>query len=244
MGGSNPVIVLEDADMELAVAEAAVSIGATSGQRCSCARRLFVHRAAFEEFAERLVRVLRDLRVGPPLSEGVFMGPLVSQRAFESLARWRELAREAGGERLLLADPGLPPPYAGAGLVIYSDTAQSHRAQREEIFGPEAALYPIDDLEHAIAAANDSDYGLVASVFTRDRARFERCAGRIATGLLNWNRGTIGASGRLPFGGLRRSGNDRPAGSFSTLYCTFHQAHLEGEGPLDPAKLPPGMPWP
>jgi succinylglutamic semialdehyde dehydrogenase len=244
MGGSNPVIVLEDADMELAVAEAAVSIGATSGQRCSCARRLFVHRAAFEEFAERLVRVLRDLRVGPPLSEGVFMGPLVSQRAFDSLARWRELAREAGGERLLLADPGLPPPYAGAGLVIYSDTAQSHRAQREEIFGPEAALYPIDDLEHAIAAANDSDYGLVASVFTRDRARFERCAGRIATGLLNWNRGTIGASGRLPFGGLRRSGNDRPAGSFSTLYCTFHQAHLEGEGPLDPAKLPPGMPWP
>jgi succinylglutamic semialdehyde dehydrogenase len=244
MGGSNPLLVLDDADLELAVAEAAVSICATTGQRCSCARRLFVHRAVIDEFAERLVRVLRGVRAGPPLAEGVFMGPLVSRRAFDSLARWRELAREAGGERLLAADPGLPPPYAGPGLVRYADTVQSHPAQREEIFGPEAALYPIDDLEHGVAAANDSEYGLVAGVFTRDRARYERCVGRIATGLLNWNRGTIGASGRLPFGGLRRSGNHRPAGVFSTLYCTLHQAHLEGAEPLDPARLPPGMPRP
>jgi succinylglutamic semialdehyde dehydrogenase len=158
--------------------------------------------------------------------------------------RGRALAREAGGERLLEVDPGLPPPYAGPGLVRYPDTRQDHPAQREELFGPEAALYAVDDLEHAIAAANDSEYGLVASIFTRDRARYERCIGRVATGLLNWNRGTIGASSRLPFGGLRRSGNHRPAGVTSTLYCTFHQAHLESEEPLDPAKLPPGMPRP
>jgi succinylglutamic semialdehyde dehydrogenase len=244
MGGSNPLLVLDDADLELAVAEAALSICATTGQRCSCARRLFVDRAVVDEFAERLVRVLRGVRAGPPLAEGVFMGPLVSESAFESLARWRALSKQAGGERLLEADPGLPPPFVGPGLVRYTDTIQSHPAQREEIFGPEAALYAVEGLEHAIAAANDSEYGLVASVFTRDRARFERCVGRIATGLLHWNRGTIGASGRLPFGGLRRSGNHRPAGVFSTLYCTFHQAHLESEEPLDPAKLPPGMPRP
>jgi succinylglutamic semialdehyde dehydrogenase len=244
LGGSNPLLVLGDADLELAVAETALSVAATTGQRCSCARRLFVERAVIEPFAERLARVLRGLRIGPPLETGVFMGPLVSPRAAESLASWRRATREAGGERLLDVDPGLPPPYVGPGLVRYPDTQQRHPAQREEIFGPEAALYAVDDLEHAIAAANDSDYGLVASVFTRERARFERCVGRVATGLLNWNRGTIGASSRLPFGGLRRSGNHRPAAIFSTLYCTFHQAHLESQGGFDPAGLPPGMPRP
>jgi succinylglutamic semialdehyde dehydrogenase len=79
---------------------------------------------------------------------------------------------------------------------------------------------------------------------TRDRARYEHCIGRVRTGLLNWNRGTIGASGKLPFGGLRRSGNDRPAGLFSTLYCTVPQSHLEHAGGLDPKLLPPGIPRP
>jgi succinylglutamic semialdehyde dehydrogenase len=244
LGGSNAAIVLDDTDLELAVAELALSVAATTGQRCSCARRLFVHRAVIEPFAERLAGVLRGLRIGAPLDPGVFMGPLVSLRAAESLARWRRATREAGGERVLDVDPALPPPFVGPGLVRYADTAQKHPAQREEIFGPEAALYAVDDLEHAIAAANDSEYGLVASVFTRERARFERCVGRVATGLLNWNRATIGASSRLPFGGLRRSGNDRPAAIFSTLYCTTHQAHLEGDGRFDPATLPPGMPRP
>ncbi len=102
----------------------------------------------------------------------------------------------------------------------------------------------MDDLDAAIAAVNDSDYGLVASVMTRDRAAYEHCVGRVRTGLLNWNRGTIGASGKLPFGGLRASGNDRPAGVVSTVYWTVPQSHLESEGKFDPAGLPPGMPAP
>jgi succinylglutamic semialdehyde dehydrogenase len=244
MGGSNAIVVLADADLELAVAEAALSIAATTGQRCSCARRLFVARPIFEEFAERLARVLRSLRIGPPLEPGVFMGPLVDRAAWEALARWRARATEAGGERLLLVEPDLPPPYAGAGLVRFEKLAQTHPYQREEIFGPEAALYPVDDLDQAIVAVNDSDYGLVASVFTRERASYERCIGRVRTGLLHWNRATVGASGRLPFGGEGRSGNARPAGILSSLYCTFPQAHLEHAGGFDPAKLPPGMPRP
>jgi succinylglutamic semialdehyde dehydrogenase len=244
LGGKNAIVVLDDADLDLAVAESAVSICASTGQRCSSASRIFVERRTLEPFEAKLVRVLRGVKIGPPLEDGVFMGPLVSRAAHQKLLRYRALAAAAGGERVLEVDPGRPAPYAGAGLVRFASPRQPHAYQRDEIFGPEAALYPVEDLEQAIEAVNDSDYGLVASVMTRERARFERCIGRIQTGLLNWNRGTIGASGRLPFGGSKRSGNDRPAGILSSLYCAAPQARLEHAGGFDPASLPPGLPRP
>jgi succinylglutamic semialdehyde dehydrogenase len=244
LGGSNAMIVCADADLDLAVSEAAISIAATTGQRCTAVRRIFVERPLRERFQEKLTAVLTGLRVGPPLDEGVFMGPLASLDAHARLERMRSLASAAGGERALLVDTGRPPPYTGAGLVRFDSTAQRHPYQREEIFGPEAALYPTDDLDEAIAATNDSDYGLAASVITRSRAKWERCVGRIRTGVLNWNKGTVGASGRLPFGGSAKSGNDRPAGVTATLYCTAPQAHLESEAGFDPSTLPPGMPKP
>jgi succinylglutamic semialdehyde dehydrogenase len=244
MGGKNGMLVLDDADLELAAAEAAVSIAATTGQRCSCLSRLFVGRRVVDAFQERLVALLAGLRIGAPLDEETFMGPLVSRTAFEKLERFRAGALEAGGELVLRRDPGAPPPFAGPGLVRFASLEQRHPYQREEIFGPEAALYPVGDLDEGIAALNDSDYGLVASVVTRSRSVFEHARGRVRTGLLNWNRGTIGASGRLPFGGLRRSGNDRPAGILAALYCTFPQAVLENEAPFDASLLPPGVPRP
>jgi len=245
MGGKNAVVVLADADLPHALAETALSICATTGQRCSCASRLFVQRALLDEFTERLRSMLAEVSIGDPLDESVFMGPLVSEAAHAKVLRFRGLAAEAGGERLLEVDPGRPAPFAGPGLVRFADADQSHPYQREEVFGPEAAIHPVEDLAHAIEAVNDSDYGLVASLFTRDRAAWEHAVGRIRTGLLNWNRGTIGASGRLPFGGLRRSGNDRPAGLHASLYCTHPQAHLEAPEPrLDPDSLPPGLPRP
>ena len=149
-----------------------------------------------------------------------------------------------GTSHVLLVTPDLPAPYAGAGLVRFFSTAQSHAYQRDEIFGPEASLYPVDDLDEAIAAINDSDYGLAASVMTRDRRRYEHCIGRIQTGLLNWNKATVGASGKLPFGGGKRSGNHREAGITSTLYCSFPRSHLENDAAFDPATVPPGMPKP
>jgi succinylglutamic semialdehyde dehydrogenase len=244
LGGKNAMIVAADADLEQAVAEAAVSIAASTGQRCSSLSRLFVARKIVDAFSERLVKVLSGLRIGSPLAEETFMGPLVSIAAHEKLEKYRAGARDAGGEVVLRVDPGAPPPFAGPGLVRFPALAQAHPYQREEIFGPEAALYAFDDLDTAIEAANDSDYGLVAAVMSRSRASYERALGRLRVGVLNWNRGTIGASGRLPFGGLFRSGNDRPAGIFSTIYCTFPQAHLESEAGFDPATLPPGVPRP
>ena len=244
MGGRNAVLVLNDADLDLAVAETAISMCASTGQRCTCTSRIFVEAAVEAAFTDKLVRVLEGIRVGPPLADGVFMGPLASRAGFDRVLDYRARSSDAGGERLLLVDPALPPPYVGAGLVRFERAEQNHPYQRDEIFGPEAALYPIGDLEAGIAAVNDSDYGLAASVFTKNRAHWEQCVGRIDVGCLNWNQGTVGASGRLPFGGKKRSGNDRPAGIGATLYCATPQSHLESEAQFDPNGLPPGMPRP
>ena len=244
LGGKNAMIVWQDADLRLAAAEAALSIAATTGQRCSSLSRIFVARARIEEFSERLAKLLGGLAIGPPLEDGVFMGPLVSRAAFERVMRWRVQASAAGGERIFRGETNRIAPFIAPALVRFATLEQSHPVQREEIFGPEAALYAVDDLDRAIAAVNDSDYGLAASVMSADRAVYEHCIGRIRTGILNWNRGTIGASSKLPFGGGRKSGNDRPAAITSTLYCTTPQAHIEYAGPLDPKTLPPGFPEP
>jgi succinylglutamic semialdehyde dehydrogenase len=244
LGGKNGMIVWNDADLPLALTEAALSIAATTGQRCSSLSRIFVARARLDEFTERLGKLLGGLVIGPPLEPGVFMGPLVSRAAFDRVTKWRAQAAEAGGERVFRGEIDRIAPFVAPGLVRFERLQQSHPYQREEMFGPEAALYPVDDLDQAIAAVNDSDYGLAASVMSRNRAVYEHCVGRIQAGVLNWNRGTIGASGRLPFGGGRKSGNDRPAGVTATLYCTAPQAHLEHAGGLDPKTLPPGFPEP
>ena len=244
MGGKNAMLVCGDADLELAVAEAALSMCATTGQRCSSLSRIFVEAPLVDRFAERLARVLTGIRIGAPLDERVFMGPLVSCASHARLERARAMSLQAGGERVVIGNCELPPPFVAPGLARFSDTDQRHAYHRDEIFAPEAGLYPVVDLDHAIAAANDSDYALAASVMTRDRARYEYAIGRVQAGILNWNRGTIGASGKLPFGGGRRSGNDRPAGILSTVYCTVPQSHLEYAGAFDPASLPPGMPRP
>lgn len=244
MGGKNAIAVLSDAELDLAVAETALSICVSTGQRCTCASRIFVARSLFDEFCEKLVATLREIKIGHPFDDGVFMGPLISKEAAAKVEQFRELARSAGGERILTVDPGLPQPYTGPGLMRFEDAAQDHPYKREEIFGPEAALYPIDDLDQAISAINDSDYGLAAAVFTRERRSYDYSVGRIRTGILNWNKGTTGASGKLPFGGLGKSGNDRPAGIAASIYATYAQAHLESEGGFDSSSLPPGFPKP
>ncbi len=105
------------------------------------------------------------------------------------------------------------------------------------------ALLEFDRIDDAIEVLNASDYGLVASVFSRDRATFERFYRESRVGLLNWNTGTVGASSRLPFGGVGRSGNDHPAGVLATVACTYPVASLEMESAAVP-KPPPGFPWP
>jgi succinylglutamic semialdehyde dehydrogenase len=244
LGGHNPAIVLADADLSKAVHDVLWGAFVTAGQRCSGTALALVEERCLDAFSTLLLQKVQAMRVGDPRDD-VFMGPLVSEAArtrfLESLAQ-----AEREGVVPLLASQPLALATQGAYVtpsVHRIDDVRGRAYETEELFGPDLALAAVTDLEHALSWANRSPYGLSASVFTRDRARFEHAFGELRYGCVNWNTPTCGASSRLPFGGTRKSGNHRPAALFSTLYCTYPVASLEGASELDVSALSPGLIW-
>jgi len=241
MGGKNGVLVCADADLEAAAHAIAFGATATAGQRCSATSRVVVLREVADALSARLTRVLKQIRIGYELDEDVFMGPLISADARERHARVLELARAEGAELLLEGGPSegpRPGHYVRPSLHRTPGLSRQSRYQCEEHFVPDLCLLEVDSLEEGSAALNATDYGLAGSVFTRDRSAFEYVFRESRLGLLNWNTSTVGAASRLPFGGVGRSGNDRPAGVLSTLYCTYPVASLELEQPEPDAGFP------
>ena len=244
MGGKNAALVLRDADLDKAVYDALFSAFVSAGQRCTAASRLIVEGppSRADALAARIAAVAQRLSIGHPLRDGVFMGPLASEAALEKF-----LAGVRAAPETLLE----PRPISPGGLRGFYVTPGVHRVrertgsayERDELFGPDLAVYHAASAEEAVAIANATDYGLAASVHTASRDSFERCLSGLECGVVNWNAPTVGASGRLPFGGLKRSGNHRPAALFSTLYCAAPVAILRGEGHLDRSRLAPGVGW-
>ncbi len=245
LGGKNAALALAGCDEPKAIYDALFSAFVSAGQRCTAASRLIVEGppARADAFAERLAALARKLVVGHPLDAGVFMGPLASEAAQAKF----ETGLAAADADVVLASRRLEPRglrgcYVSPAVHRVRVRAGS-RYQREELFGPDLAVYSAGSLEEAVAIANDTDYGLAASVHTDSVPAFERAALLLSAGCINWNAPTVGASGRLPFGGTRKSGNHRPAGLFSTLYCAEPVALMRGEPRLDAKKLAPGVTW-
>ena len=242
MGGKNAAVVLADADLEKAAYDVLFSAFVSAGQRCTAASRAIVVGNA-RRFAQRIVQLARQLSIGHPLDDGVFMGPLASPAALEKFERG---IRAAEAETLLdarrLQPRGLEGCYVSPS-VHFVGQRRSSPYEREELFGPDLAVYPAASEEEALQIANATDYGLAASVHTRSEQAFDRCQRALECGVVNWNAPTVGASGRLPFGGLKRSGNHRPAALWSTLYCSAPVAVLRGDGAFDRTKLAPGVAW-
>ncbi|MGZ6142753.1 MAG: aldehyde dehydrogenase family protein [Myxococcales bacterium] len=242
MGGKNAAIVLGDADFDKAVYDVLFSAFVSAGQRCTAASRAIIVGDA-RRFAKRIAQLAEKLSIGHPLDDGVFMGPLASPAALEKF----EKGLAGAGEEVLLASRRVKPRgLDGCYLtpsVHFVQNSRNTPYQREELFGPDLAVVPAASEEEALALANATDYGLAASVHTRSAEAFDRCQRALECGVVNWNAPTVGASGRLPFGGLKRSGNHRPAALWSTLYCAAPVAILRGEPTLDPAKLAPGVAW-
>ena len=243
LGGHNPASVCADAPLDKAVHDVVWGAFVTCGQRCSGTAIAFVEDPIFEQFQERVLQRVARLRVGDPLEPNVFMGPLVS-----ALARERYLAALGAAERagVTALKPSsalaLGPQGAYVAPSVHRlDQPRGLAYERDELFGPDLALARVSSLDHAIERANASPYGLAASVFTSDAQSFAHALPRLRFGCVNWNAPTCGASSRLPFGGLKHSGNHRPAALFSTLYATYPVATLEGASVVDPAGMSPGF---
>ena len=213
LGGSDPYLILEDADLELAVEACAVSRMNNSGQSCIAAKRLLVVPEVREAFESALLQRLQSFRVGDPREEGVQIGPLARQDLRDELHR-QVVASIEGGARLVLGgeipdEPGwFYPP------TLLTDPPRGTPARDDELFGPVAVIISVRDEAEAIRVANESSYGLGAGVFTRDRARGERIAREELEVGLAFVNDCVSSDPGLPFGGIKDSGFGRELGAF------------------------------
>ncbi|HEV2429573.1 MAG TPA: aldehyde dehydrogenase family protein [Thermoplasmata archaeon] len=216
LGGKNPEIVLEDADLDLALEGLLFGAFGTSGQRCTATSRLILDAKVYEEFLGRLVDRVRALKVGDPLVESTEMGPVASRDQEAKVMGYIDGAR-ASGDRLALGGTKLTGREYDRGSFLAPtifETRHGSRISTEEIFGPVLAVLKVSGFEEAVRVANDVSYGLSSSIYTKDVGRAFRAIEELEAGITYVNAPTIGAEVQLPFGGVKNTGNGgREAGS-------------------------------
>lgn len=241
MGGNNPLIVEDPADIDGAVHLAIQSAFISAGQRCTCARRLLVKRGPQgDAFLTRLVEVASRLTPAAWDAEPQpFIGGLVSPQAAERVleAFHQHLTR---GATALLTPALLRPGSAllSPGIVEMSDARD---VPDEEVFGPLLSVWRYDSFDEAIALANDTRYGLACGLISPDRAQFDQLLLEARAGIVNWNKPLTGAASTAPFGGIGASGNHRPSAWYAADYCAWPMATLESPTFALPDSLSPGL---
>jgi aldehyde dehydrogenase (NAD+) len=242
MGGKNAVIVMDDADLELATDGILWSAFGTSGQRCTAASRVVVQRKVQKELVERLVARAGGMRLGNGLDESVDVGPVVSGGQLKSINDYIAVGK-AEGARLATGGGIARGGALGSGFfhepTIFDDVKANMRVAQEEIFGPVTSIIPVDSLEEAIDVVNGVKYGLSASIFTANVNRAFAAMRDIFTGILYVNAGTTGAEIHLPFGGTKGTGNGhREAGTAAMDFFTEWQSiYVDYSGKLQRAQI-------
>lgn len=250
MGGNNAAVVMPDCDLKQAVVECVRCAFITTGQRCTCTRRVIVHRAIAGRFISAVCKAASNLVVGDPrASHPVFMGPIIREDVLHSIhatqAQWM-----VGGGEILVESTRVEALGAGfyltPGVVKVERFTGAGAGQSDgdagcdvEVFGPVLRVSVVDSLDEAIIQSNATAFGLAASIFTKDEGSIARFIDEARAGCVNVNAGTAGASSKLPFGGLGRSGNHRPAGAYSLDYCAYPVAGMLERGSA--STMSPGM---
>lgn len=215
MGGKNAVLVLDDADLNIAVPAGILSAFKTSGQRCVTSNRIIVDRKIVDEYQERFLEMTDRIRIGNGLQEDVFMGPLINKEGVEKYKRHNAKAIEEGAVVLREGGELTEGDYANGHFVkpfVYRmDYRPGTFCLREEAFSPHVAIIPVDGVEEAVRVYNDTDYGLAMAVITEDYRKWRYVRDHAEYGLGYVNLPSIGAEVHLPFGGVKNSGNGHPS---------------------------------
>ncbi len=242
LGGKNAIIVLDDADLDLAIDGIVWSAFGTSGQRCTAASRVIVQRGAYDELQKRLVARVEKLRLGPGWEDDSDIGPLINRAALEKVHSYTEIGTGEGAE-LLTGGEVASDGDLGKGFfyrpTVFGGVEAGMRIANEEIFGPTTALIPVDDFDEALRVANGVGYGLSSSIFTRDVNKAFRAMRDLEAGITYINAGTIGAEVHLPFGGTKETGNGhREAGQAALdVFTEWKSIYVDYSGKLQRAQI-------
>lgn len=240
MGGNNPMVISEQyGDLEATVYTIIQSAFISAGQRCTCARRLYVPLGEKgDALITRLVEAVQKLKVDQPFAEPApFMGPQISEAAARFILDAQANLQSLGGESLIEAKAG-EAAFVSPGIIDVTHIAD---LPDEEYFGPLLQVVRYQGLERAVELANDTRFGLSAGLVSTDDNEWAYFVDHIRAGIVNRNRQLTGASGDAPFGGPGASGNLRPSAYYAADYCAYPMASMEGAQTELPATLSPGV---
>ncbi|HEY7125412.1 MAG TPA: aldehyde dehydrogenase family protein [Ktedonobacterales bacterium] len=210
LGGKNAILIMDDANLEEAVAGVAWAAFGTTGQRCTATSRVIIHRAVLNEFNERIVAAAEKLRLGDGLDPAIDMGPLVNMGRVKAVHEYTEIGTREGA-KLLTGGARCPDEALAEGAfylpTVFSDVTPGMRIAREEIFGPVLSVIPVNTYDEAIEVANSTEYGLSCALYTEEMRTVFLAMRDIQAGLIYFNAPTTGAEPHLPFGGVKASGN-------------------------------------
>ena len=242
LGGKNAIIVLDDADLELAVDGIIWSAFGTSGQRCTAASRVIVQEGVYDALQSKLVAGAEKMRLGPGWEDDTDVGPVINERALEKIHSYTEIGKGEGAKLLtggeVATDNGLDKGFFYR-PTIFGDVDPQMRVAQEEIFGPTTALIRVRDVDEAIRVSNGIKFGLSSSIFTRDVNKAFRAMRDLEAGITYINAGTIGAEVHLPFGGTKDTGNGhREAGQAALdVFTEWKSIYVDYSGKLQKAQI-------
>jgi len=242
MGGKNAAIVMDDADLDLATDALIWSAFGTTGQRCTACSRIIVHTPVRSALSDRLVERVRRLRLGDGLDPGTDVGPVVSDAQLQRVHEYVEIGKNEGARVLIGGRRVDDGPLARGWFyapTIFDNVSPQMRIAREEIFGPVTDLIEAKTFEEAVQILNGVEYGLSASIFTRDVNKAMRAIDDIFTGIVYINHGTIGAEVHLPFGGTKNTGNGHREGGLQVLdvFSEWKAVYIDYSGKLQRAQI-------